>query len=59
MENHYLLCYKQAKKSKIFTNIYINSDDNLFSEIAKRYKINFYKRRKKLGGSSVKSDEVV
>ena len=49
----------QAKKTKIFKDIYINSDDLLFKEISKRYKISFYKRSKKLGGSSVKSDEVV
>ena len=50
---------KQAKLSKIFNKIYINSDDDIFAEIAKRYKVNFFKRNKKLGSSDTKSDEVV
>ena len=31
------------KKSKFVDEIYINSDSELFNEIAKRYDINFYK----------------
>lgn len=48
-----------AKKSKIFTNIIINSDHNIFSEIASNYNINFFLRDKKLGTSKIKSDAVV
>jgi CMP-N-acetylneuraminic acid synthetase len=50
---------ESAKVSKIFDKIFINSDDNLFSKIAKRYGVRFYKRDKKLGSSSAKSDSVV
>ena len=48
-----------AKKSKIFDKIIINSDSELFSKISKRYKVGFYKRSEKLGGSNIKSDDVV
>ena len=48
-----------AKKSKIFDEIYINSDHNIFSKIAERYKVNFYKRPSRLGGSNIRSDIVV
>ena len=48
-----------AKKSKIFDKIYINSDHNIFSKIAERYKVNFYKRPSRLGGSKIRSDIVV
>ncbi len=48
-----------SKKSKIFDNIVINSDNEIFSKIAKRYNINFYKRPKILGGSNIKSDDLV
>ena len=50
---------KSAKNSGIFDKIYLNSDDKIFSKIAKRYKIDFYKRNKKLGSSKTKSDSVV
>ena len=48
-----------AKKSKIFDEIYLNSDDNIFNKIAKKNNIKFYKRPKKLGSSNTKSDDVV
>ena len=48
-----------AKKSKIFDEIYINSDHNILSKIAERYKINFYKRPSGLGESNIRSDIVV
>ena len=48
-----------AKKSKIFDKIIINSDHNIFKKIAKKYKVDFYQRPKKLGSSKTKSDEVV
>jgi len=50
---------KAAKTAKIFNKIYVNSDDSLFSKIAKRYGVSFYKRPKKLGTSKTKSDSVV
>ena len=48
-----------AKKSKIFNEIYINSDDKIFKKIADQNKINFYLRPKKLGSSNTRSDDVV
>ena len=48
-----------AKKSKIFDEIFINSDHNVFSKIAERYKEDFYKRPSRLGGSKIRSDIVV
>ena len=48
-----------AKKSKCFNKIFINSDHEIFSKIAKRYKVNFYQRAKKLGGSNITSDSIV
>jgi len=48
-----------AKKSKCFDEIFINSDHNIFSKIAKKNKVSFYKRVKKLGGSNIKSDDIV
>ena len=48
---------KSAKNSGIFDKIYLNSDDKIFSKIAKRYKIDFYKRNKKLGSSKTKSEQ--
>ena len=50
---------KAAKNAKVFNKIYINSDDKIFSKIAKRYGVNFYKRSKDLGTSKTKSDKVV
>ena len=50
---------QSAKKSKIFKKIFVNSEDSIFAKIAKRYKVNFYKRNKKLASSSTKSDDVV
>ena len=48
-----------AKKSRCFNKIFINSDHEIFSKIAKRYKVNFYQRTKKLGGSNITSDRIV
>lgn len=48
-----------AKSSKIFDDIYLNSDDQIFENISKRYSIKFYSRKKKLGSSNTKSDDVV
>ena len=48
-----------AKKAKVFDKIVLNSDDRVFSKIADQNKIDFYLRPKKLGGSDIKSDDVV
>ena len=48
-----------AKKAKVFDKIVLNSDDKIFSKIAENYKVNFYLRPEYLGGSDIKSDDVV
>ena len=48
-----------AKASDVFDKIIINSDHQIFSEIADRYNVDFYPRPKKLGSSETKSDDVV
>ena len=48
-----------AKKAQIFDSIIINSDEAIFSEIAKKNNVEFYLRPKNLGSSSTQSDEVV
>ena len=48
-----------AKKTKIFDEIYLNSDDYIFNKIAKKNNIKFYKRPSNLGSSNAKSDDVV
>ena len=50
---------KAAKDSNIFDKIVINSDSEIYSKISKRYNVDFYKRPKFLGGSNIKSDDVV
>lgn len=46
-----------AKKTKIFSDIYINSDDETFREIAEGYGINFYKRPSFLGSDIANNDD--
>ncbi len=48
-----------AKTANIFDKIFINSDESIFGEIAKKNNIEFYLRPKKLGSSTTQSDEVV
>ena len=48
-----------AKESKIFDRIILNSDSDIFKEIANRYDVEFYKRPFHLGGNKTKSDDVV
>ena len=48
-----------AKKSKIFDKIFINSDDKIFSKVAKKFNVEFYLRPKHLGSSNTKSDDIV
>jgi CMP-N-acetylneuraminic acid synthetase len=61
VDNKPLIFYSinAAIKSKIFDEIYINSDDLIFEDIAKRYKVNFYLRPKHLGSSEARSDDVI
>lgn len=48
-----------AKEANIFNRVVLNGDSEIFAEIAERYGIEFYLRPKYLGGSDVKSDQVV
>ncbi len=48
-----------AKEAKIFERIVINSDNIVFSKIAKRYGVEFYHRPLKFATSRAKSDSVV
>lgn len=46
-----------AIKSDVFSEIYINSDDNIFAEFAEKYNIKFYRRPDHLGSDSTNNDE--
>lgn len=48
-----------AKASGVFSRIILNSDHEIFAEIAKRHNIEFYLRPAELGSSTTKSDNVV
>lgn len=48
-----------AKQSGVFDKIVLNSENEAFAAIAKQYGVDFYRRPKELGESSVKSDLVV
>ena len=50
---------KAAVDANIFDKIIINSDSRIFKDIADKYDVDFYLRPKKLGGSNIKSDDVV
>ena len=50
---------KAAKESRIFDSIAINAEDAIFSKIARRYRVNFYKRPDSLVRPDAKTDEVV
>ena len=50
---------KAAKDSGVFERIIVNSDSECFSKIAERYDVDFYHRPEDLGGSDIKSDDVV
>ena len=49
----------KAIKSQKFDDIYINSEDKKLEKFAKKYKVKFYLRDKKLASSKTTSDEVV
>ncbi len=48
-----------ALSSRVFDRVIVNSDSNVFRSIAEEYGAEFYLRPEHLGGSSVKSDDVV
>jgi|TARA_B100000795_G_C22783056_1_gene433310 CMP-N-acetylneuraminic acid synthetase len=48
-----------AVKSGVFDKVIVNSEHNIFSDIANRYKVDFYHRPEDLGSSVAKSDAVV
>ena len=48
---------EEAKKSKILTDIYVNSDCDEIGKHAKSLGVQFYKRPKELGGDYTTSDE--
>jgi len=48
-----------AINTNIFEKIFINSDSDIFNFFCKKYKIEFYKRKKKYAISSAKSDDVI
>jgi CMP-N-acetylneuraminic acid synthetase len=48
-----------ALSSNVFDRVIVNSDSEVFRSIAEKYGAEFYLRPEHLGGSSVKSDDVV
>ena len=48
-----------ARNSGMFERVVVNSDHEVFQDIAKRFGADFYLRSKHLGSSSTKSDDVV
>jgi CMP-N-acetylneuraminic acid synthetase len=46
-----------AKQAGIFDEIYINSDADIFKEIAEEYEVKFYKRPEHLGSDTVNNDD--
>lgn len=61
INNKPLISYaiESAKTSGVFSSIVVNSDSEVFAEIAKRHGVEFYLRPKELGSSTTKSDNVV
>jgi CMP-N-acetylneuraminic acid synthetase len=48
-----------ARKARVFSSVIVNSESIVFEEIASRYGVEFYQRPEILGGSTIKSDDVV
>lgn len=48
-----------AKDSGAFDRVVINSDGDIFEQVAQRYGVGFYRRPDELGSSETKSDDVV
>jgi len=56
-----LICHvlNTAKKTGIFSEIYINSESDIFTDIAKEYSVKFYKRSKELASDDATNDKFV
>ena len=52
---HYII--ESAKKSKLIDEIYINSESNIFEEIAENLNVNFYKRDNFLSSNEATNDD--
>lgn len=50
-------CIEAAKKSEVFDEIYINSEADIFGDIAEEYGVSFYKRPEKLSSNKAINDE--
>lgn len=50
-------CIEAAKKSEVFDDIYINSEADIFGDIAGEYGIHFYKRSEYLASNRAINDE--
>lgn len=48
-----------AIKANIFDEIIVNGDDDIFKKISEEKGVKYYKRKKNLGSSNTKSDDVV
>jgi len=46
-----------VSKVNVFDEVYLNSEDEIFSEIADKYAVNFYKRPEELSTDSATNDE--
>jgi len=56
-----LVCHvlNKAKESGVFDEVYINSEADIFSEIAQEYGVKFYKRSEELAGDDATNDMFV
>ena len=49
----------KCKKAKCFDRIFVNSENKIFEKFAKKHKVDFHLRPKKLGNNSATSEEFV
>lgn len=56
-----LVCYviEKAKETSLFNEIYLNSEAEVFADIAKKLGIKFYKRKPELASNDATNDEFV
>lgn len=61
LEGRPLVCYvaSKAKEAGVFTDIYINSEAEIFADIAKQLGIKFYKRKRELADDNATNDMFV
>lgn len=52
-------CIETAKESGVFDNIYINSEADVFEDIAEEYEVLFYKRTEELASNEAVNDQFV